>query len=65
MGEYKQESGFIATLIVAFVVVALSLQIVKASEDKAEMQREINRLNVENYTLCVKLNESICTYTIN
>lgn len=65
MGEYKQEIGFIAALIAVFVVVALSFQIVEAREDKAEMQREINRLNVEKYTLCVKLGESFCTYTIN
>lgn len=64
MGEYKQV-GFIAALIVAFVVVALSLQLQALGEDKAEMQREINRLNVEKYVLCVKLADGFCTYTIN
>lgn len=62
MGEYKQV-GFIAALIVAFVVVALQLE--QAREDKAEMQREINRLNAEKYVLCVKLADGFCTYTIN
>lgn len=65
MGEYKQEMAFIAALIVVFVVGFLSFQIVEAREDNVQMQREINRLNVENYTLCVKLGESFCTYTIN
>lgn len=64
MGEYKQV-GFIAALIVAFVVVALALQLEQAREDKAEMQREINRLNAEKYVLCVKLADGFCTYTIN
>lgn len=65
MGEYKQKLVFTAALIGIATVIFLSLQIKYLNADNSEMQREINRLNVEKYTLCLELNRSICTYTIN